>query len=242
MKTAFTLLFFFFSVQFLFAQQPDSLAGLFSARFLAGIPQGDFADKMDDNAFGLDVAYLARVGNSPVYVGGSFVYLHFSRYKIDVDIPIGQTGFDEEYNWITASQAIFLQTSVRFQPEHEGLFKPYLEGSLGARRLFTNTRLENRNYNNESYYDDDLEVADWSISYSGKAGVQVAVTKDGILALDLGCTYSYAGGGEFYRKKDNPGPVSDPLDAFELKRASATALLIPSAGFTLSISRGFFKE
>lgn len=237
MKTASTFFLFLFFCQIATAQLPDSIVGQFSANFIAGFPTGDFANEMDDNAYGLDLAFLARIPRTPVLAGARFGYLHFSRYKIDYDEPIGETGFDSEFDWITASQAIFLGGVFRVQPAvHPGVH-PYFQGEIGARRLFTNSRLVNRNDTEDGLLGNDLEVADWAPFYSGKAGVQFILTKDKIMALDLGCTFSYAGSAEFFRKINDPGNVADPLDAFERRRSSATAMVIPSLGFTFNISK-----
>jgi len=246
MKKAIPLFIFFFISHFLVAQLPDSTVGQFTTNFLMGIPSGDFADKMDDFGYGVDVGYLAKIKNSPFFAGARFGYVHFSRHKIDVNEPIGETGFNREYNWVTASQAIFLSASFRLQPKVKGPFQPYFQADIGGRRLFTNTKLinsPNRNSDaNGNFFRPQLEIADWTVFYNGKAGVQFILTKDQVLALDLGCSFSYAGGAGFFRKKHMIGPISEPLDAFELRSASSTAMFIPSLGFSFNISKCSDKE
>ncbi len=242
MKTLSTLCCLTFFHCFLLAQVPDSTVSQFSLNFTPGIPTGDFASKMDDNAYGLDVAFLTRIKQSPVFAGARFGYLHFSRYKIDVDEPIGDTGFNSEYDWITASQALMLGAAFRVKPGLPGPVSPYFQGEVGARRLYTNTRLVDRYDTENNRERSNLELADWAMFYSGKAGVQILLTRDRLLALDLGCTYAWSGNADFYRKKENPGPVASPQDAFELRSANSTALLIPSIGFSFNIPKGGCDE
>ncbi|MFQ5447618.1 MAG: hypothetical protein ACE5FF_11865 [Saprospiraceae bacterium] len=238
MKTTILLLFSFFFFQMAFSQNEDNeptadFLGQINPHFTMGIPLQEFADAMDDNAIGLGVSFLRDLPGTPVSAGVQFDYLSFNHKKLRVTDPIGNTGFGSDYDWVTRSQALLMGLVFRLQPKHGFWLKPYMEGSAGWRRLFTNTILNDRNTAYNYNVGTDLDISDWSVYYSGAIGATVALASE--VRLDMGCRFFMAPSADFYTKKKDAGAIEDPLDVFELKHSAATNMVLPEIGVSILI-------
>jgi hypothetical protein len=238
MKTTILLLFVFFSFQMAFSQNEDTepsdaYLGQVNPHFTMGIPLQEFAGAMDDNAIGLGASFLMDLPGMPVSAGVQFDYLSFNHKKLRVTDPIGNTGFGADYDWVTRSQALLMGLVFRLQPKHGFWLKPYMEGSAGWRRLFTNTTLNDRNTTHNSYFGTDLDISDWSVYYGGALGLTVALAP--VVRFDMGCRFFMAPSADFYTKRKDAGAVEDPLDAFELKHSASTNMFLPEIGVSILI-------
>jgi hypothetical protein len=239
MKTTITFLLVFFSLHIAFSQNEvdessGDIFGKFSLHLTMGIPVQEFADAMDDNAAGIGFSFLMDIPETPVSAGVQFDYLSFNHKKMRVTSPIGNTGFEGDYDWTTRSQALIIGAVFRLQPKHEFLLKPYGEGSLGMRRLFTNTTLTGRNSSYNPNFGTDLDISDWSLYYGGAVGIAVLLSPE--VMLDLSCNFIIAPSADVYTKKKNAGTVEDPLDAFELKHSASTNMILPRIGVSFLLS------
>jgi len=240
MKITIPLLFAFFSFHMAFSQNEDReppavTFGKFTLHFTLGLPVQEFAEAMDGHATGLGFSFLMDIPETPVSVGVQLDYLSFSHKKLRVKSPIGNTGFEGDYDWTTRSQALLPGAVFRLQPEHGFLLKPYGEGSVGWRRLFTNTTLSDRNSTGNSNSGTHLDISDWSLYYGGALGVTVALAPE--VLLDLRCNLVIAPSADVYSKKKDAGIVEEPLDAFELKHPASTNLIMPEIGVSIMLSK-----
>ncbi len=150
------------------ARAQNGQAGL---HFMVGIPQGDFADNVDNPGFGLSgqIGYAPQA--NPYFVGvevGYMIYgdntrtVPFSSTIPDVIVDVNTTN-----NILTAHALLRLQSNV-------GTLRPYAEGAFGLNYLFTRTTIQNRGFLN-------AEVAsttnqdDAALSYGGGGGVMLRV-------------------------------------------------------------------
>jgi hypothetical protein len=242
MKTTFTLLFALFFPFFPEAQDatvpPGEPVCQINPSFVVGVPLLDFAEKMDDTGFGAGSSFLVNLKAAPFWVGAGFDYLSFSSKRVRIREPIAQTGISRRYDWTVHSQALLPYAVLRYQPESDFFIRPYLEGKIGVRGLFTITRLDERSDSEYDVIDTRTNLSDWSFAYGGGAGLQIFFTNDKCGAFDLYCGWMRGAAADFYTKAAGAGVSDDPLDAFEKRHTSATDFLLPRIGFTIL----FFDE
>lgn len=138
--------------------------------FLAGIPQGDFSDNLDENGFGLSghVGYL--VPGVPLMIGGELgflIYGHESRRE-----PFSTTIPDVTVEVTTDNSIVLGHALLRLQPR-TGALRPYIEGLVGLHYLYTSTSIKNESGGEEvasSTNQDDV-----AFSAGGGAGLLIRV-------------------------------------------------------------------
>ena len=220
-----------------FAQRPQSMQA--GANFTIGVPQNDFRENIDNNAFGGTGFFFYNFPYSPVHIGASLGYMvygseSYERRLIpdaDVNVDINTT------NSILQGHLIF-----RVQPS-QSTVRPYMDGLLGFNYFSTSTSIEDKNK-----WGDDAEIAsennfdDGAFSYGGGAGVQFQVYRpsDEQIALnniygvviDVGVRYLKGGEAEYL---DEGGITQDPDTKkfdYDIKK-SATDLLTWHIGFAI---------
>lgn len=216
-----------------FAQ--DVTAGL---GLMVSVPQGEFAEKVDDPGFGLGGHFAYRFPSSPVHIGleGDFVTYGTETRREPFSPNIPDVTVEVETSNNIAMGNLFL----RIQPEME-VFSPYIDGFVGFNYLFTSTSVQNI-----GNLDEDIatstNVDDGAFAYGGGAGVMVRLfhddnpvidsdgnsgIRDGYLDLRLrysrGGTASYLTSGSITRQE---GKVQYNLTE------SRTDMLVAMIGFT----------
>ncbi len=142
----------------------DFQAGL---DFLTVIPRGEFKDNIKNNGYGVGGQFLVRVGPSPILMGvdlGGVVYgSETRRERLLPNVP--EVRVD-----VTTSNNIFLtHLLVRAEPRH-GAVRPYLDGLIGFKYLFTKTTI---NLDSEDNNPSETNLSDLTLSYGFGGGVQV---------------------------------------------------------------------
>jgi hypothetical protein len=203
--------------------------------FHMGVPMDDFRDNLDQLGIGAGGFAIFNVNDSPLNIGIELAGLGFDSEQLRYQAEIG--GFLRRYELRTTSSAFLGHALVRFQPNVNFAIKPYVDGMLGFKNLFTRTTLTDEDLNET--VDSGNDQRDWALSYGGAVGVQVAFSRAANLVLDLRCTYLQGSNASYLVRREETGVnIEDPIDAFE-ERTSPTTLLIPQIGITF---RGLFEE
>lgn len=203
--------------------------------FHIGVPLDDFRDNLDQVGVGAGGFFLVNVNDSPLYAGFDLSGMAFESEDLRYEANIG--GFLKEYELRTASSAFLGHLLLRFQPDVNFPIKPYFDGMIGFKNLFTRTTLTDRDIGET--IDSGNDQRDWAFSYGGAFGVQIAFSQAANLVLDLRCAYLQGTNASYLvRAQDGVVNVNDPIDAFE-ERTSSTTLLIPQIGITF---RGLFYD
>lgn len=134
--------------------------------FLTVLPRGEFKDNIKNNGYGAGGHFLVRLKQSPILVGidlGGVVYGSETR-KVTLLPDVPEVRAD-----VTTSNNIFLtHFLVRAQSRH-GAVRPYADGLIGFKYLFTNTSINIDSENGAS----ETNLSDLTFSYGFGGGVQV---------------------------------------------------------------------
>jgi hypothetical protein len=138
------------------------------------IPQGDFKQNVRNNGYGISGNFLVGLGKSPLLVGvdaGFAKYGHESRRAIlSGSIPDITVDVDTDNNIVLTH---FL---LRAQPRH-GAVRPYVDGLVGFKYLFTKTTVQSDSSDEPLASDNNL--SDFAFSYGLGGGVQARIARVG---------------------------------------------------------------
>lgn len=182
--------------------------------FITVVPRGEFKENVGNNGYGAGGNFLVRLGSSPLLVGGDLglvVYGSESRDEvISTTIPNVRVRVQTDNN-------IFLSHFLlRLQPRR-GRVRPYADGLIGLKRLFTRTSIR------DTFDDEELagstDLSDTTLSYGFGGGIQIQLNsrdKPAIL-LDGKVRYLRGGQADYLRKGSirqvNGGVVYDVLSS-----------------------------
>lgn len=207
---------------------------LFDANFQVGIPLDRFANNLDGVAVGGGGRILFRLRDKPVYFGlaGSWMnYAHETEaFTVQVD------GFFEDFEWRTNSNILLLHTILRFQPDVRFPLKPYVDGMIGYKKLFTKSKLVDLNGDSDEVIEREANLNDWAFSYGGAAGIHIAYWEHIGIRIDLRLEYLQGENARYMvQMKNTNGQVFDePIDGFE-EKVGPTNMLIPKIGIVLDL-------
>lgn len=208
----------------------------FDVNALVGLPQGAFQENVDDVGFGLSAFGGLGLGQTPVTLGlelGGMIYGYDSRDEIlSPNIP------EVTVDVATTNNIVMGHFVLRLQPP-TGTVRPYLDGLVGFKYFFTETRIDS-----ERDYDDRPIAAstnfdDGAASYGAGGGLDIRVYDGPLgderhpvaLSVNLGVRYLFGGEAEYLRE----GSIRRDGDrvTYEVER-SETDLLIPQLGVRLA--------
>jgi hypothetical protein len=154
--------------------------------FTTLVPRGEFSENITNNGYGGGGQFLIRLGDSPFLVGGdagAVVYGSETRREpISTTIPNLQVR-------VRTSNNIFLAHSLfRVQPR-TGPVRPYVDGLVGLKYLFTRTSISD-DFDGQVIAS-DTDLSDTTFSYGVGGGIQVPIAKTGkwAIMLDGGARY-----------------------------------------------------
>jgi hypothetical protein len=232
------LTFCFCSVMtFLWSQDGDKKAvGVhLNGNFQMGIPIDEFSNNLNDVGFGGGGLIVFKIGETPVYAGIELSGMIFDAETIDYTVNIG--GFFEDYE-LKTNNSIFLGHAVfRFAPTITFPIRPYIDGMVGFKNLYTRTKLINLDdLDQDNNEDSRIDSGDWAFSYGGAIGFQFNIFGNPAITLDLRCAYLPGTNASYLvRKAGSDNEVFDePIDAFE-EKSSITTLLMPQLGITFNL-------
>lgn len=204
--------------------------------FVVAVPQSEFATKVDNNGYGLEVygAYAPAV--NPFSAG---MTLRFMTYgSEDRREPFSTTIPDVFVTVNTTNNLFMFELEGRLQP-NTGLFRPYLSGQLGGNLLTTTTTIKNESTNEEIA--SSTNENDGAFNYGGGAGVDILlwtapeeVTEEHDVRqvlLHVGASYVY-GGQAKYLKEGSIRRVGGQVQ-YDLQQ-SKTDVLLYQIGVTVT--------
>lgn len=195
----------------------------------AGIPMGIFKDRQAETGFGWGGNVLFEV-RKPVSIGFDVAWQRYDR-DTDFFIEFDEFGdaFDTEEE--TSHQILGLNGLVHLEPEINFFIQPYVEGTFGFNRFYTQTTLTDANTNEQ--FNSVNNHSDWALSYGGAFGLLVNV-KQKLLFIDLKCAYRVGNTAEYYTRIEDAN-FSIPLNNFE-RKISPTNMLMPQIGITFLLN------
>jgi opacity protein-like surface antigen len=167
--------------------------------FITVVPRGEFKENVGNNGYGAGGNFLVRLGSSPLLVGGDLgVVVYGSESREEVLSP---TIPNVRVRVRTSNNILLTHFLLRLQPTR-GRVRPYADGLIGLKRLFTQTSI------GDSFGDDDdnllssTDLSDTTLSYGFGGGLQVQLNsrdKPAVL-LDGKVRYLRGGRAEYLRK------------------------------------------
>ncbi len=120
----------------------------FDISFAIGSPQGDFAQSLDRDAYGLDAAFTYKVGREiPLHLGVGIMYQNYGWRERETQFVEGVPEVD--VNVRTTNNLITPQFIMRLEPRLGG-FSPFIEGSIGFNYLYTQSSIR------DEYEDEEI--------------------------------------------------------------------------------------
>ncbi|ARA92887.1 hypothetical protein AWN76_006735 [Rhodothermaceae bacterium RA] len=206
---------------------------------LLGLPQGEFGDRVGAGG-GLQVYAGLQDARSPVAFGvnlGVLIYgIERRREPFSTTIPDVMVDVETTNNIFLGHLVLRLQP-----PGQRTALSPYVHGLFGFKYLFTETRIESDRFDEEIAASTNFDDA--ALSYGLGGGVRIRLyhgplgegedgpARPGRVDLNVGLDYLFGAEAEYLKKgsiRREGGGVS-----FDVER-SATALLLPSLGVTLT--------
>ncbi len=199
-----TSLFLFIIAAFLALTQPALAQTNFQGglNFIAGFPQGEFKDNVDQNGFGIGGEFLYSPSISPFGIGVSLGFMNYGEESRRE--PFSTTIPDVEVEVKTTNNILLGHLLLRAQVK-QGPIRPYAEALVGFNYLFTETKIED--------VDDQEEIAsstnldDGVFSYGAGGGVMMRLytgkikkTKTLSILLNLGVRYILGGEAEYLKE------------------------------------------
>src|SRR6185436_19141412 len=142
--------------------------------FLTVIPQSEFKQNVRNNGFGVSGNFLVGLGRSPLLAGldvGVATYGHESRR-----VPLSGSIPDITVDVKTDNNIVLTHFLLRAQPRH-GAVRPYVDGLVGFKYLFTKTTVQTDSSDEALASDNNL--SDVAFSYGLGGGVQSRLARLG---------------------------------------------------------------
>jgi hypothetical protein len=165
--------------------------------FTTVVPRGEFRENVTNNGYGGGGFFLVRLGPSPFLVGGDAgVVIYGSESRRE---PFSTTIPNVDVRVRTSNNILLAHAVLRIQPR-KGLIRPYADGLIGLKHLFTRTSISDE-------FDDEViasttDLSDTTFSYGFGGGVQVPLSQKGEQAILLDGNVRYLRGSraEYLRK------------------------------------------
>jgi hypothetical protein len=159
------------------------------AYFTTVIPRGELKENITNNGYGGGGQFLVRLGPSPFLVGGDVgIVIYGSETRFE---PFSTTIPNVEVRVRTSNNILLAHSVLRIQPR-TGLVRPYADGLIGLKHLFTRTSITNDADGLEIASSNDL--SDTTLSYGFGGGLQVPLFQEGKRAILLDGNVRYLRG------------------------------------------------
>jgi hypothetical protein len=214
----------------------NDVRGRVDVNLLVGVPQGEFRDEVKETGFGAGISGTVDLGRkSPVALGASLGFMNYgseTRHE-----PFSSTIPDVRVEVTTSNNIVLGHAVLRLQP-YAGTLRPYLDGLVGFSYLFTETKIQDEDEEEEIASSTNLD--DTVLSYGVRAGATIGVYTSSLqegsahpysISVDLGVTY-LVGGEAGYLKKGSIRRDGGRV-AYDITR-SRTDLALYHLGITLS--------
>lgn len=225
------------------AERPP-VAGQINLRGTVGIPQGSLQNNIGGVGGGAHLYLGGWIRQSPILAGVDIGILNYGRTSDNV--PFSRTvGPRIPVEVTTTNNVLETHLSVRLQPRR-GRLRPFIEGLVGFKYLFTRTSLSDEDLGDDVDAGDDIASStnfdDFAFSGGAGAGLDVRVYQPDAptkrvqgVDLHLGVQYLLGQEAEYLAE----GALTDDNDNGELDRSeldvrrSRTTLLQPQFGVTM---------
>ncbi|RPI25832.1 MAG: hypothetical protein EHM61_13340 [Acidobacteria bacterium] len=199
------------------------------ADFIIGLPQNQFRDNINEEGYGASGHFGYFLGDSPIMIGVDAGFLNYGTMKrwepFSDEIP------EVTVRVQTTNNILLAHGFLRLQPQ-QGPVRPYVEGLLGFKYLFTRTSVV------DEFYDETIASStnfdDLAGSWGVGTGLDIRLWENrrhrGVVdvSLTLGAKYLWGSEAEYLKKgsirRDPDGGVT------YLVLQSRTTMLIPSIG------------
>lgn len=146
----------------------------FGIDFLTVVPEGGFKQNIDNNGYGIGGQFLVGIRRSPFLVGADFGTVRYGSETTRE--PFSSTIPEIELEVQTDNKIVLTHFLVRAQPR-EGNVRPYLDGLIGFKYLFTDTRIRSE-FSDETIAR-TTNFSDYTFSYGLGGGVQILLAGSG---------------------------------------------------------------
>ena len=166
----------------------------FAVAPLGGVPIGDFGDRVGTSP-GLGLDFTSRIGRTPIAIGAELGYLQYGKETRRLSLTPAVPEVLSDVN--TTNHFLQTHALVRVQPQ-TGRVRPYAEGLLGFRYVFTRTTFANPDEGSSG----STLLGDLAPSAGAGGGVVVGLvsTPHATLNLDVGVRYFTGGDVEYLTK------------------------------------------
>jgi hypothetical protein len=165
--------------------------------FTTVVPRGEFRENVTNNGYGGGGLFLVRLGPSPFLVGGDAgVVIYGSESRRE---PFSTTIPNVDVRVRTSNNILLAHTVLRIQPQ-EWRIRPYADGLIGLKHLFTRTSISD-DFDGEVIAS-TTDLSDTTFSYGFGVGIQVPITKirGGAVLLDGNVRYLRGGRADYLKK------------------------------------------
>jgi hypothetical protein len=154
--------------------------------FTTIVPRGEFSENVTNNGYGVSGQVLVRLGGSPFLAGGDLgiaIYGSESRRE-----PISATIPNLQVRVRTTNNIFFSHFVLRAQPR-SGPVRPYVDGLIGLKHLFTRTSISD--LSDDETFASSTDLSDTTLSYGFGGGLQIPLSKgpEARILLDTGVRY-----------------------------------------------------
>jgi opacity protein-like surface antigen len=170
------------------SQEKDHVQG--GVYFLTFVPRGEFSENLG-NSYGAGMQGLVRIGSSPFMVGGDLALVIYGDER-RLDPTISER--------VTTSNYILLPHFVLRAQPRLGVIRPYVEGLIGLKYLWTESSTSEVDIDGNVI--NDVNLSDTSFSYGVGGGLQISPTKtrESRFMLDIGVRWLRGGRAEYLRE------------------------------------------
>jgi hypothetical protein len=157
--------------------------------FTTVVPRGGFSENVTNNGYGGGGLFLVRLGPSPFLIGGDAgIVIYGSETRRE---PFSTTIPNVDVRVRTSNNILLAHAVLRIQPR-KGLIRPYADGLIGLKHLFTRTSISDD-------FDDEViasttDLSDTTFSYGFGGGIQVPLWQNGEQAILLDSNVRYLRG------------------------------------------------
>jgi opacity protein-like surface antigen len=165
--------------------------------FATVAPRGSFSENVTNNGYGVGGQFLVGLGRSPFHLG---VDAAFTNYGSDEhEEPLSTTIPEVDIKVRTDNNIILTHLLLRAQPR-SGRVRPYADGLVGLKYLFTRTSINNE-------FDEEIasttNLSDTTLSYGFGGGLQVRLANigsGGDVSFDTKVRYLRGSHAEYLKK------------------------------------------
>jgi hypothetical protein len=167
------------------------------AYFMTLVPRGEFSENVTNNGYGGGGQFLIRIGSSPILAGGDLGFVIYGSESFRV--PISSTIPNLQVRVRTNNNIFLSHFVLRAQPR-TGPIRPYIDGLIGLKYLFTRTSVSD--LSDDETIASNTDLGDTTFSYGVGGGFQIPLTRgpESRIMLDTGVRYLRGGRADYLRR------------------------------------------